>query len=56
MGLQEALKAYESCFGESYHFYVGIMKNDKEIIAEIQKCIMTGKKQRQPRYERDKVY
>ena len=56
MKLEEALKAYEDCFGESYFFYMGFTKTDQEIIEEIQKCIKTGKKQKEPRYNEDKIY
>lgn len=56
MKLEEALKAYEGCFGENYFFYMGFTKRDQEIIAEIQKCIKTGRKQKEPRYDEDKIY
>ena len=54
--LEEALKAYKECFGENYFFYMGFTKRDQEIIAEIQKCIKTGRKQKEPRYNEDKIY
>ena len=46
MKLEEALKAYEDCFGESYFFYMGFTKTDQEIVEEIQKCIKTGTKEK----------
>ncbi len=56
MELQKALEEYERCFGENYCFYIGFLKTDEEIIAEIQKCIRTGKKQRPPKYRDDLIY
>ncbi len=56
MKLEEALKAYEEYFGENYFFYMGYEKTDQEIIEEIQKCIKTGRKQKEPRYDEDKIY
>lgn len=56
MKLEEALKAYEDCFGESYFFYMGFTKTDQEIIEEIQNCIKIGRKQKEPRYDDDKIY
>ena len=56
MKLEEALKAYEDCFGENYFFYMGFTKTDQEIIEEIQKCIKTGRKQKEPQYDIDKIY
>ena len=56
MELEEALKVYEDCFGENYFFYMGFTKTAQEIIEEIQKCIKTGRKQKAPRYDEDKMY
>lgn len=56
MKLEEALKAYEDCFGESYFFYMEFTKTDQEIIEEIQNCIKIGRKQKEPRYDDDKIY
>lgn len=56
MKLEEALKAYEDCFWENYFFYMGFTKTDQEITEEIQKCIKTGKKQKEPWYNEDKIY
>ena len=56
MNVRTALKAYADCFGENYFFYIGFTKTDQEIIEEIQKCIKTGKKQKEPRYNEDKIY
>lgn len=55
MEFEEALKVYEDCFGENYFFYMGFTKTDQEIIEEIQKCIKTGRKQKAPRYDEDKM-
>ena len=35
---------------------MGFTKTDQEIVEEIQKCIKTGKKQKEPRYDEDKIY
>ena len=43
MEFQNALEEYERYFGENYCFYIGFLKTDEEIAAEIQKCIRTGK-------------
>ena len=56
MNVRTALKAYEDCFGENYFFYMGFTKTDQEIVEEIQKCIKTGRKQKEPRYNEDKIY
>ncbi len=56
MKLEEVLKAYEDCFWENYFSYMGFTKTDQEITEEIQKCIKTGKKQKEPRYNEDKIY
>lgn len=56
MELEEALKAYEDCFGESYFFYMGFAKTDQDIIEEIQNCIKIGRKQKEPQYDIDKIY
>ena len=56
MELEEALKAYEDCFEENYLFYMGFTKTDQEIVEEIQKCIKTRRKQKEPRYNEDKIY
>lgn len=56
MELTEALNQYEQCFGERYFFYIGFVKSDQEIIEEIENCIKTGKKQKEPRYDEDKLY
>ena len=56
MELEEALKVYEGCFGENYFFYMGFTKTDQEIVEEIQKCIKTGRKQKEPQYDIDKIY
>ena len=46
----------KDCFGENYFFYIGFTKTDQEIIEETQKCIKTGRKQKEPRYDEDKIY
>ena len=56
MNVRTALEAYEDCFGESYFFYMGFTKTDREIIEEIQNCIKIGRKQKDPRYDDDKIY
>ena len=56
MKLEEALKAYEDCYEENFFFYMGFTKTDQEIIEEIQKCIKTGRKQKEPRDDEDKIY
>ncbi len=56
MKLEEALKAYEDCFGENYFFYMGFTKTDQEIIEEIQNCIKIGRRQKEPQYDIDKIY
>lgn len=35
---------------------MGFTKTDQEIIEEIQKCIKTGRKQKEPQYDEDKIY
>lgn len=56
MELTEALNQYEQYFGERYFFYIGFEKSDQEVIEEIENCIKTGKKQKEPQYEIDKIY
>lgn len=56
MELTEALNQYEQHFGKQYFFYIGFEKSDQEIIDEIEKCIKTGKRQKEPRYDEDKLY
>lgn len=56
MELTKALNQYERHFGERYFFYIGLEKSDQEIIEEIENCIKTGKKQKEPRYDEDKLY
>lgn len=56
MELIKALNQYEQYFGERYFFYIGFEKSDQEIIEEIEKCIKTGKRQKEPQYDEDKLY
>lgn len=56
MKLTKVLNQYEQHFGERYFFYIGFEKSDQEIIEEIEKCIKTGKRQKAPQYDEDKLY
>lgn len=56
MELTKALNQYEQHFGERYFFYIGFEKSDQEIIEEIENCIKTGKVQKEPEYDQDKLY
>lgn len=56
MDLQQALNEYEKYFGVNYFFYIGHGKTDQEIIEEIENCIKTGKTQKEPEYDQDKLY
>jgi hypothetical protein len=54
--VQQALNEYKEYFGVNYFFYIGHEKTDQEIIEEIENCIKTGKKQKEPQYDEDKLY
>lgn len=56
MELQEALDEYKKYFGMNYFHYVGFEKSEQEIIEEIQNCIRSGEKQKEPEYDSDKLY
>lgn len=56
MDLQQALKEYEKYFGTNYFHYIGFEKTEEEIIQEIEECIRTGKKQKGPAYDDEKIY
>ena len=56
MELTKALNQYEQYFGERYFFYFGFEKTEEEIIQEIEECIRTGKKQKGPVYDDEKIY
>ena len=53
MEVQQALNEYKKCFGVNYF---GHEKTDQEIIQEIENCIKTGKAQKEPEYDQDKLY
>ncbi len=54
--LEQALKEYAEYFGKDYCYYVGHTKTNAGIIADIQKCIRTGREQQQPRYDQNIDY
>ena len=54
--VQQALNQYKEYFGVNYFFYIGHEKTDQEIIQEIENCIKTGKTQKEPEYDQDKLY
>lgn len=54
--VQQALNEYKEYFGVNYFFYIGHEKTDQEIIEEIENCIKTGKAQKEPEYDQDKLY
>lgn len=54
--VQQALNEYKEYFGVNYFFYIGHEKTDQEIIQEIENCIKTGKVQKEPEYDQDKLY
>lgn len=56
MEVQQALNEYKEYFGVNYFFYIGYEKTDQEIIQEIENCIKTGKAQKEPEYDQDKLY
>lgn len=49
--MEEALKRYKEPFGEAYHFFVGVIKSDDEVIEEIDRCIANDTRQSEPDYE-----
>lgn len=54
--MEEALKRYEQHFGEAYHFFVGVIKSDDEVIEEINRCLATNTRQSDPDYEDGCLY
>ena len=56
MEVWQALNEYKQYFGVNYFFYIGYEKTDQEIIKEIENCIKTGKAQKEPEYDQDKLY
>ena len=50
--VQQALNEYKEYFGVNYLFYIGHEKTDQEI----ENCIKTGKVQKEPEYDQDKLY
>ena len=56
MEVQQALNEYKKYFGVNYFVYIGHEKADQQIIQEIENCIKTGKAQKEPEYDQDKLY
>ncbi|UNT95804.1 hypothetical protein [Allobaculum mucilyticum] len=54
--LDKKLHAYRDAFGEDYVFQFGFLKTEEEIIAEIEACLCSEKKQKLEKYDSRKDY
>lgn len=56
MTLEKALDAYREHFGENYPLLITGTASEDEIIDEIERCIETNEKAKEPEYEDDVDY
>lgn len=54
--LEKALDKYYEHFGKNYPLCIAESKDEKEIIAEIELCISSGKEAPEPVYEENEEY